>query len=77
MISGDLTATISDHLPQFLFAPNILSNPFITNQVNIFERRCSKFNKKNFILNYLVKNWSDILQLEQKKCGSLYRIYFK
>ena len=27
MISGNLTYTTSDHLPQFLFAPNILSNP--------------------------------------------------
>ena len=26
-ISGNLTATISDHLPQFLVAPDILSNP--------------------------------------------------
>ena len=26
IISGNLTATISDHLLQFLFAPNILSN---------------------------------------------------
>ena len=27
-MSGNLTATISDHLPQFLFAPNILSRRF-------------------------------------------------
>ena len=26
IMSGNLTATISDHLPQFLSAPNILSN---------------------------------------------------
>ena len=25
MISGNITATISDHLPQFLFVPNVLS----------------------------------------------------
>ena len=25
MISGNITAIISDHLPQFLFAPNALS----------------------------------------------------
>ena len=35
IISGNLTATISDHLPQFLFAPNILSNPSY-NKSNIF-----------------------------------------
>ena len=32
-----LGAMISDHLPQFLFAPNILSNPSF-NKSNIFER---------------------------------------
>ena len=63
--SGNLTATISDHLPQSLFAPNILSNPSY-NRSNVFERDWSKFNKKNFILDYFEKNWSDILQLDQQ-----------
>ena len=34
-VSGNLTATISDHLPQFLIAPEIFSNPSST-KVNIF-----------------------------------------
>ena len=37
IVSGNLTATIFDHLPQFLFAPNTFSNPFY-NRSNIFER---------------------------------------
>ena len=65
IISGNLTATIFDHLPQFLFAPNILSNPSYSRS-NIFERYWSKFNKENFILDYFEKNWSDILQLDQQ-----------
>ena len=65
IVSGNLTATISDHLPQFLFAPNILSNSSY-NKSNIFERDWSKFNKENFILDYFEKNWSDILQLDQQ-----------
>ena len=65
IISGNLTATISDHPPQFLFAPNILSNPSY-NRSNIFERDWSKFNKENFILDYFEKNWSDVLQLDQQ-----------
>ena len=64
IISGNLTATISDHLPQFLFAPNILSNPSY-NRPNIFERDWSKFNKENFILDYFEKSWC-ILQLDQQ-----------
>ena len=65
IISGNLAATISDHLPLFLFVPNILSNPSY-NKSNISERDWSKFNKENFILDYFDKNWSDILQLDRQ-----------
>ena len=41
-ISGNLTATISDHLPQFIILPNILSNP-PSNESNIYERDWSNF----------------------------------
>ena len=41
-ISGNLTATISDHLPQFLTVPNIFSNP-PSNKSNIYERDWSNF----------------------------------
>ena len=63
-ISGNITATISDHLLQFLFAPNVLSNP-LCSKSNTLERDWSKFNKENFILDYFDKNWSEILQLDQ------------
>ena len=43
-ISGDITATISDHLPQFLIA-----NP-PSAKLNIFER---DFDQENLILDYL------------------------
>ena len=65
IISQNLTYTTSDHLPQFLFGPNILSNPSY-NKSNTYERDGSKFNKKNFILDYVDKSWSDILQVSQQ-----------
>ena len=68
--------TISDHLPQFLFAPNILANPSY-NRSNIFERDWSKFNKENFILDYFEKNWSDILQLDQQNVDLSIEFFFK
>ena len=64
-ISGNITTTISDHLPQFLFAPNVISNP-LCKKSNILKRDWSKFNKENFILDYFDKNWSEILQLDQQ-----------
>ena len=41
-ISGNLTSTISDHLPQFMIVPNVFSNP-PSNKANIFERDWSNF----------------------------------
>ena len=48
-ISGNITATISDHLLQFFVAPDNFSNPPST-KLNIFERDWSKFDQENFIL---------------------------
>ena len=35
MIAGNITVTISDHLPQFLFAPNVLSKTYVKNPIFI------------------------------------------
>ena len=50
-ISGNLTATISDHLPQFIILPNIFSNP-PSNKSNIYERDWSNFVQENFKWDY-------------------------
>ena len=42
IISGNLTATISDHLPQFAIIPNMFGN-ILSNKSNIYERDWSKF----------------------------------
>ena len=65
IISGNITATISDHLPQFSFVPNILSNPS-TQKSNFYERDWSKFKQENFILGYFDKDWADLLQIDQQ-----------
>ena len=51
IILGNLTTTISDHLPQFLISPEIFRNP-PSNKSNYFERDWSNFNQENFILDY-------------------------
>ena len=65
VISGNITATISDHLPQFLFVPNVFSNPSCQKS-NIYERDWSKFVQQNFVLDYFDKDWSDVCQLDQQ-----------
>ena len=42
IISGNITATISNHLPQFLFVPNIMSKTS-TQRSNFYEKDWSKF----------------------------------
>ena len=65
IISGNITATISDHLPQFSFVTSILSNPS-TQKSNYYERDWSKFKQENFILDYFDKDWDELLQIDQQ-----------
>ena len=65
IISGNITATTSDHLPQFSFVPNILSNPS-TQKSTYYERYWSKFKQENFIFDYFDKDWTDLLQIDQQ-----------
>ena len=48
IISGNLTATISDHLPQFAIIPNMFGN-IPGNKSNIYERDRSKFDRENLL----------------------------
>ena len=45
IISGNVTATMSDYLPHFSFVPNILAN-LSTQKSNFYERDWSKFKQK-------------------------------
>ena len=65
IICGNITATISDHLPQFLVSPNTFANP-PSNKSNVFERDWSKFYQENFILDYFDIDWSNLLNLMKK-----------
>ena len=63
IISGNLTATISDHLPQFLIAPHIFSNSHRAKH-NISEHDWSNVDQEKFILDYLSTSWTTILKLQ-------------
>ena len=73
-MSGNITATIFDHLPQFLFVPNILSNPS-TQKSNYYERDWSKFKQENFILDYFERDWTDLLQIDQQMLIFLWNLF--
>ena len=64
IISGNLTATISDHLPQFAIIPNMFGNT-TSNKPNIYQRDWSKFDQENFILDYFSIDWEDLLEIDE------------
>ena len=59
-VSGNLTSSISDHLPQFLIVPDIFLN-LSPPKSNIYERDWNNFDQENFILDYLAVDWADII----------------
>ena len=56
--SGNLIASISDHLPQFLVAPNILLMPFTLNPIVIRETGQDLINK---ILCLIISQSNEII----------------
>ena len=75
IISGNLTSTISDHLPQFLIEPLIFPNA--PNKIsNIVGRNWSKFNREEFILDYFAIDWPHILKLQNNDTNTFFQIFF-
>ena len=62
-VCGNLTSTISDHLPQVLFIRSMFSDNRDTKS-NIFERSWTNFNQAEFVMDYFDKDWSNILNLK-------------
>ena len=64
-LPGNLTATIFDHLSQFLIAANMFPNPLSRNS-NTYERNWSNFDQESFIFHYFSINWNEILKTEEQ-----------
>ena len=74
IISGNLTATISDHLPQFAIIPNMFGN-ISGNKSNIYESYWSKFDLENFILDYFSVDWEELLKIDELNADNSTKIY--
>ena len=64
VLSGNLTATLSDPLPQFAIIPNIFGN-IPCNKSNIYERDWSNFDRANFTLDYFSVDLEDFLKINE------------
>ena len=69
-----LTATISNHLPQFETIPNMFGN-ISGNKSNIYERDWCKFDRENFILDYVSVDWKDMLKIDELNADNSTKIY--
>ena len=74
IISGILTATISDHLPQFAIITNMFGN-ILGNKPNIYERDWPKCDQENFILDYFSVDWEDLLKIDELNVENSTKIY--
>ena len=76
IISGNLTASISDHLPQFLIAPNVFFNASYPKSNN-YERDWSRFDQENFVLDYFSIEWDNFLLSSNKKTEKSYKTFLE
>ena len=69
-----MTATISDHLPQFAMIPNMFGK-ILGNKSNIYEKGLSKFNQKKFILEYFSVDREDLSKIDEINTDNSTKIY--
>ena len=76
IISGNLTASISNHLPQFLVAPNIFFNASYPKSNN-YERDWSRFDRENFVLDYFSVEWDNFLLSPNRNTEKSYKTFLE
>ena len=76
IISGNLRSSISDHLPQFLVAPNIFFNASYTKSNN-YERDWSRFDQENFVLDYFSVEWDNFLLVPNTETEKSYKTFLE
>ena len=77
--SGNLTVSISDHLPSFLIVPNE-NKQRKSQKIMQYKRDTRHFNKEDFILDYLNIDWIRFNGLHthlQQIWGRNFKLFFK
>ena len=59
VMSGNISSSISDHLPQFLILPEFFSNSSPT-KYNIISHDWKKLNNKSFFQDFEKMNWNQV-----------------
>ena len=74
--SGNISASISDHLPQFSIIPEIFANVSFPKS-NIFKRDWSKFDKENFILDFFSVDWKQTINIETNDVNKSFQSFIE
>ena len=73
-MSGNISSSVSDHLPQFFVLPDFFSNSPPT-KYNIIFHDWEKFNNQSFLDDFEKINWNQVLQLNQNNVNITFENY--
>ena len=73
-MSGNISSSISDHLPQFFILSEFFSNS-PPSKYNIISHEWEKFNNQSFLENFEKINWNQVLQLNKENVNITFENY--
>ena len=76
IISGNLTATVSDHLPQFFIHPDF-NNRFVPRKHNIYRRNTSRYDKKLLHDDFQRIDWDNIINNDTLNTNDSFDSFYK
>ena len=75
IISGNLTSTVSDHLPQFFIYPD-LNKKVIPRKHNIYRRNTFNYDKEAFYSDFLDIDWDNIISVNTEDANFSFNSFF-
>ena len=75
IISGNLTSTISDHLPQFFIYPGMNKN-FIPRKHNIYRRSLINYDKNELLSDFKNLDWEVISKINDNDTNKSFNLFF-
>ena len=74
--SGNLVASISDHLASFLIIPK-KNQQHLPKKHNLYTRNFKHFDRENFLLEYFSIDWTEELRFERNDANYSLGIFFE
>ena len=75
IISGNLTSTVSDHLPQFFIYP-YYNKTFIPRKNDIYRRNTNNYDKANFYSDFRHTDWNSIININNDDTNDSFNSFF-